>query len=269
LVRSDNERLQEFCDAVFSFLNFSGRWDELLSLSSQAEAKAIAAHDSYNAGWRVTDAGYIYYLRRQPTEVLTHAQRAEDYWVKAGARERAFAIRLRGLGHQLARNYAAAVTAYQEVLTLLRTFGPESEDVVIGLNNLAEVEQRSGDYTTAERDYHEALRIAKRINYREGLAYLTGNLASLALDREDWPAAEQLAREALPSSDEVGRLELVAHDCWCLASALTKQGRKAEGLPYAQRAADIFAKLRSPELERAMAVLKECEEAKTQQIDSG
>ena len=46
------------------------------------------------------------------------ADRAEVQWetAKAGARERAFAIRLRGLGHRLKTDYSAAIAAYGEAL---------------------------------------------------------------------------------------------------------------------------------------------------------
>jgi len=49
-VDSENARLQTVCGALRQFLNFTGRWDEWLSLSEQAEAKAVAAGDHYNAG---------------------------------------------------------------------------------------------------------------------------------------------------------------------------------------------------------------------------
>ena len=39
------------------FLEFHGRWDEWLSLNQQAEAKAVAAGDHDNAGWRAYQAG--------------------------------------------------------------------------------------------------------------------------------------------------------------------------------------------------------------------
>lgn len=73
------------------------------------------------------------------------------------------------------------------------------------LNDLGGAERANKDYPASERDYREALRIAKIIKDNEGTAIYTGNLAELALDREGWAEAESLAREALPLSEKVGR----------------------------------------------------------------
>ncbi len=180
----------------------------------------------------------------------------------SGAWERAAAIQLRGLGYHLAKDYVAAIAAFNEALELDRATTLENEDVATGLNYRAEVERASGDFTSAERDFQEALRIAKKVNYREGVVSYTGNLANLALDQNQWIEAEEWAREALSLSEALGRLESIAINCALLSKAFARQGRQIEGLPYAQRAVAIFTKLRHRDLAEAQATLKECEDAK-------
>ncbi len=255
-----NPRLQTVCDALQDFLNFTGRWDEKLSLNQQAEARALAAGDLGKAGWCAYQAGWVYYLRQQAEEVLACAGRAAAHWAQAqaGARERGMAIQLRGNALRLQRDYPAAIEAYREVLALDRSIAAESADVAIDLNSLAAAEQLAGDHAAAERDYGEALRVARAAGYAEGVASYTGNLAGLALDRAEWPAAEALAREALPLAEGVGRQQLIAGNCRRLAKALARQGKAADGLPYAQRAVALYTRLGSPDLAYALATLREC-----------
>jgi tetratricopeptide (TPR) repeat protein len=168
LIAGDNGRLQTVNTALFNFLHFSGRWDDLLSLNTEGEARAERSSDFKNAGWRAHDAGVCHHLRGQTAAVLACADRASAYWqaARAGATMRAIAIRLRGLGHKLARDYPAAVTAFREALDLWRSLSPKSRDTALGLNSLAEALRESGQIDEAEPHYHEALVIACAKSFR-------------------------------------------------------------------------------------------------------
>jgi tetratricopeptide (TPR) repeat protein len=256
-----NPRLQTVCDALVAFFNFTGRRDEWLSLEQQAATRAISAEDFYSAGWRVYGVGFIHFLSQNSDLVLDCADRAAAYWkaAKAGVMERATAINLRGLGQRLKKDYPAAITAHREAIELCRSLSAESVDVAICLNNLASTERDAQDFTAAEQDYCEALRIAQLIGYAEGVATYTGNLAELANDLKDWPNAERLACKALALSEQVGRQELIGSDCCHLAKALVSQGQADEALPYARRAVEIYTKLGLPALAEAQKTLRACE----------
>lgn len=254
-----NGRLQIVCSALHKFLEFTGRWDEWLALSRDAEIKAVEAKDFWNAGWRAYSAGWVHYLHQQSSQVLACADRADTYWREfQSAYDRATSLHLRGRGHRLAMDYPRAIAAFRDVVDLFRTSDTKS-DLASALESLAGAERESGDLDAAERDYGEALGIFEADNEREGVASSTGNLAALALDRKDWPRAEALAREALDLSENVRSKELIASNCRRLAKALAQQERRSEALQYALRAVEIFTALRSPNLEEALQTLMECE----------
>lgn len=259
-LQGNNVRLQRLCNTLFSFLNLTGKWDERLWINSRAEERAVSAEDYVNAGWRAYNSGAVYFRRGQSAELLACAQRAELYWANAGAREKAYAIRLRGLGHQLENNYPLAMSAFREALAIDRALAPESKEVAVNLSSIAKIQRLSGDYLSAEENYRESLRIARKVDYREGVASITGNLADSALDRQDSLTAEELARESLALAEHLRWQKLIAENCCRIGEALAKQGRTGEGLAYAQRAVEIYAELQDRDMEKAQEILKECEE---------
>ncbi len=118
--------------------------------------------------------------------------------------------------------------------------------------------REAGQLDEAETLYRKVLAIGKGLPDPEVVAGSTGNLAELALYREQWPKAERLSREALKLAEEVGRKQLTAFNCSTLAKALARQGRSAEGRYHAERAVTMFTELRSPDLLEAQATLAEC-----------
>jgi tetratricopeptide (TPR) repeat protein len=254
-------RLQTVCDALNVFLNFTGRWDERLSFSRQVEARAVEEGNYLNAGWEAYRSGVIYDQRRQADLVLACAERAAAHWQdqRVDARERSLAIQLRGIGHQLNQDNPAAISAYQQALALDRARSAESSEVASDLIFVGSAELALKDMTAAERDFREALRVARAVGDNENIAVATCNLAALELQREDWSRAEALALESLRLAENLGRQELIGDDCRHLAKALLRQGRAAEAISHARRAVDICTHLDSPDLETARTTLHECE----------
>jgi tetratricopeptide (TPR) repeat protein len=267
LLSGDNDRLQTVCGQLVQFLNFTGGWDERIWLCEQAEARALADGNKEQAGQRAYQAGYTYSLSNQPAEVLACAARAANHWQNSTPRNKAIAIRLRGKGYKLQKDYSSAIAAFREAVEIDRTISPESDDVAIGLTDLASAEHVNKDYPAAERDYRESIRIAKKVGHREQVAETTGHLATLAFDREQWAEAETLAREALPLAEKIGRQELIAGDCHRIAKALLKQNRVnddilplREALSLSRRAVKIYTHLRQQDnLKEAQETLAEIE----------
>jgi len=243
LLIGDNAIVQIICSSLFRFYEFTGRWDEFLSLCEQAEQKALTNDDKKSAGWRAYQAGYTYYLRNQPERILECASRAEKYWKNAGVEEKSSAYQLRGLGHTLEKNYPAAIAAHKKAITMIKTIEPESSDYAAELNWLAGAEANAGKYKAAEKDQREALRIAVKTGDKELIVVCTDRLAELALDREQWKKAEELSRKALKRAKSIGRQELVGSASLNLGIALFNQNEFKKALPYARSAVEIYSYL--------------------------
>jgi nucleoside phosphorylase/tetratricopeptide (TPR) repeat protein len=262
LTRVGGSRLQTVSDALDKFLEFSGRWDDQIALNRQAEEKACAEGNLKVAGYRVYSQGGVYGRRAQAADVLACADRAQRYWEQStdvGTRERAIAIELRGRGYRMQSKNPEALAAFQEALAIDRAIAAESADVVIDLGYIANAELSAGDTDGAERHYREALRMAEKLKALEQVASCTGSLASLEVSKGDWIAAERLARKALILSEGLGRLDLLAFDNALLARILSRQQRRAEAVPFAQRAIELYTKLGSHNVQYAKTILRECE----------
>jgi len=252
----DNQRLQRICDALHIFLEFTGHWDEWLSLNEKAERKALDDGDYYEAGWRALQTGRVHRLRHQAEAVFACADRATEHWARtqspdyrrsprAGARENGDTLTLRGKAYYLKKDYLAAIDCFTQALAVLRDGFVETRDYASALNGLGDALRHSGNHDDAEKVYQEALAIARRIDSPNDIAAFTGNLAALAIDRRQFPQAEGLARDALKLAEQVGRQESIAADCRRLSEACAAQGKLDEGQRYARQAIEAYRRLGS------------------------
>lgn len=257
------EKLQTACDALTGFLHCTGRWDESIALNRHAEEDAVGREDHWKAGWRACQEAHVMFRRGNAAGVRTATDRAFGHWqhVRMSHYELGILSRRRGMEYELRGDHAAALEAYGKALDLWRRLSLESDDVSRVLNDIAGIKRKLGQLDAADRDFQEALQMARKANFREGIANTTGNLAEVALDRGHWNRAEMLAMEACTLSTAMRHSELMATSYRRIAVALTHQGRPGEGLRYARRAEDIAAVLRSPEFTRARDAREKCQAA--------
>jgi tetratricopeptide (TPR) repeat protein len=264
-----NGQLQTACRALRTYLFCMGRWDEAISLSEQAENKAVLEGDFQNACERAIEAGRIYEARRQAEPIFACAKRAEAHCkcARVTGHLLAGAIHLRGHGHLLAGDRAAAIATFHEALELRRASTPLKKAVAQDLCCLADAEVEAGDNDAAQFHYHEALRVAAAVGGGPLQAYIKGRMATSALRSSDWAQAGALALAALSEMERINWLQYVAVNCHTLANALAQQAKQVEALAYARRAVEIYSSLRSPELEMARQTLRKCEASSTTELE--
>jgi tetratricopeptide (TPR) repeat protein len=260
-VAGPNADLQAVCGAIYAFLNFKGRWDELRSLNHEAEAKALAVADKHHAGWRAYHAGLGHHRRGESDLLRGCCARSDEHWRDASPMSSGpgLAAHLRGQSCRLEGDFPAAIASYHAALDHARSISSESRDVAIFLADLADAELSSGDREAAERDLREGLRIANAVGEDQVRAGCMIRLARLALEQGDRDSAETQAREALGVSELIDRREFIADASHCLADALLAAELTSEALPYARSAVDIYSQLHSPKTERACQTMRKCE----------
>lgn len=260
LLAGNNRRLQWVCDALTLFMDHSGRWALKAEWFSAAEHRAAGVGDSRKAGWRAYQAGFAHHQLGDADATRSCARRAADHWraPPAGARERATALRLEGIAHQLAGDSAAALEVFEVAIRSYRALDPEGLDVSVALSDVVWALHALSRTAEAEQHEREALRIACTHGRDDHATACHANLAEFAADQAKWSVAEEHARTALALAERVHRRDVIAQSCTQLARTLAGQGRGAEGRCHAERAVEIYAALRSPDLPKAEAALAAC-----------
>lgn len=216
--QSDNIQLQWFCDGISTFLDFSGRQDELLSLYEIAERKAANTEAFNIAATRAYQVGCIFFARKEVGELLAAASRCEDYCEKhleqvnirksqdakihMGKQEQAMMARLRGLIQGLNGDYQASREELLKAQDLHKSSG-QNRELVIVMNDLALLHVVINERYASERYLSNALELAKEFNFKEEILICLRNLARLKHDNGEVGAAQFLAREGIHLAQEL------------------------------------------------------------------
>jgi len=100
---------------------------------------------------------------------------------------------------------ASAVDRYAEAIELLRSTSDE-DAVAVNLHNLGRSELALGHTDKGRDALHESLAIAKRLGYREVIAYCLAGFAELAMIEDDAPRAAMLLGASEQLFSEIGRV---------------------------------------------------------------
>ena len=216
--QGDNIRLQWFCDGISTFLDFSGRQDELLSLYEIAERKAANVQAFNIAATRAYQVGCIFFVRKEVGELSAATLRCEDYCEKhleqvnlrkspdarihMGKQEQAMMSRLRGLILELNGDYLGAREELLKAQDLHKSVG-QNRELVIVMNDLALLHIVINERFASERYLSSALEIAREFNFKEESLICLRNLARLKHDNGELGTAQFRAREGFHLAQEL------------------------------------------------------------------
>jgi tetratricopeptide (TPR) repeat protein len=241
-------RLNDLARALYGFLSFGGRWDELLRLHGRAYEAMHALNNWNEVGVRARDVAWIHWNRAETEEADRWADRCTEAWGHGGSKlEQPAGMRIRGLVAEQREDYDAAERYYHDALVIFRDL---KMDIDVGtlLGDLGHIAQLRKQYDAAERYFREAFALAEKIGSKEGMATRYGNLGILALGRQRWAEARGWFEKALPLALEVGRQSQIAQAKVGFARIHEAEGRPDLALPLAQEALAIYKRLRQKDL---------------------
>lgn len=240
-----------------SFLDFSGRWDEIVILNSRGYEAACILNEWSTAGWLATDIAMVYERRGDENAYAFWNERCISAWEKGGTeRDKGLAMKKRaweamGLGQlSLAEQYL------QDALVILKELGDEV-DIAGALSGLGHIALRRNEYDAAEHYYLDALENVKTGVFKDWwLVPFIQNLGELAVEREKWADARLWFDEVVAISKEIGDIEAIAGAQVNLARIHEAEGNLNSALALAQEALKIYQQLKHKDLTEVQAFVK-------------
>lgn len=247
--------------ALSSFLPFSGRWDEHINMSIRAYYAANTSDTWRNTGWRAFDVAWMYYKRARTKDASIWLNRSKEAWKHGGTQgDHATAFRLDGLIAQQRKESDKAEQLLQESLKIRLTLNADRE-VAFVLISLAQLAQEQKNYPSAEKYFLEALELSRRASDTATQASVNSYLGELYLQRKRWSEARKWFERAMLMAREVGRVELIAHIQYGLASVHEAGQRTDLALPLAEEALKIYTRLQHRNVKAVQKLVERLEKS--------
>ena len=264
IIEGRNSRLQRFCESLYNFLYFTGRWDSLIVLCQQAEKKALSINDYLTAGWRAWEISIVLSRRNENGNYIDTLNRIIGCWKKAKITwiEKARLLEIEGILLSYRGDYIASKAKYQEAIELVAANEPNSGDYAHLLDVIAGLELSRGEEDSARQKYNTALQIAEQRGDNSMIAIEKLSLSGFAARKGQWPESERLANEALKLYQNLGNLVGIA-DCYVLLSnSMNSQNRADDALSLILQAIKIYEQIKHADLEFARSIRSKIETSK-------
>ena len=129
--------------------------------------------------------------------------------------------------------YSEAEGYWEECLAISQDLGNPFEIAdALSLLGWAAYSRGGSRLTEATAYIQKAVTIARQIGRRGHLAMYLGDLALIANESEEFEQAAQYSREGLAITEEIGSLELMAYNLYCLGTAICGLGDFQTGRDY-------------------------------------
>jgi tetratricopeptide (TPR) repeat protein len=241
--------INELARALFDFLRYRSYWDEQLRLGEWAYESACALGGWQSAGWRAYQVAWIHYSRADLERAALWADRMAEATERAGnRRDRAVALRLRGLVAEQRGDLAVAERLFSEALAEYRELGNQANQAMI-LSDLGSIAQSLKQIERASGYYAQALELAEQLDNHEQQAICTNNLGLLELDRGRPSQARGWYERGLALANRLGRSDLIAYAQHGLARVLELEWRYHDALALAEQALAVQERLHDRDLE--------------------
>ncbi len=191
------------------------------------------------------------------------AKTALNYFqtANAGFNEISYAKRLQGFAYLISKDYDQAIMSFKECFLLWQNISLYSLELANSLNDIGRAYRYSQNFLESEVFFQKALDMSINLNYNDGIATYTGNLANVALDQEHWEEAEIRARDALELAEKLGRKLIIGNALVYIGRALIGQKRYREAITYLQESIAIYTHLSSPRINEANELLIKCKQS--------